>query len=183
MSKPLNVNLSREIAERIDSKATDCFNNAYQAALLTEGAIYVQGFLVSAIEPCILVEYGWIEFEEQIVDPTFVHLNQDAQTLYYFPAQCLSVKQLTAAVEEAQEDYPEDEPLPIYGDSPYEYYGELMLGGAEYLRAHENAEAKCRELKSSTTSADDTKERLYPELRGTYHDGQNLDVTDESLLE
>lgn len=44
MSKPLDATLSREIAKSIKSKATDCFDNAYKAALLTEGAIYVQGF-------------------------------------------------------------------------------------------------------------------------------------------
>lgn len=45
MSKALDATLSIEIAERIKSKATDCFENAYQAALLIEGAVYVQGFL------------------------------------------------------------------------------------------------------------------------------------------
>lgn len=58
----------------------------------------------------------------------------------------MSVKQLTAAIEEAQEDYPEDEPLPVYGAAPYEYYGDVMLGGADYAAAYAQAEAKSREL-------------------------------------
>ncbi len=148
MNKPLDVTLSQEIAQLTNSKAVDCFDNAYKAALLTEGSMYVQGFLVYAVEPCTIVEYGWIEFDDRIVDPTFPHLNKNAQALYYFPAQRLTVKQLKAAVEEAKEDYPEDEPLPIYGASPYEYYGELMLGGADYSAAYKEAEAKCEELKS-----------------------------------
>ena len=148
MNKPLDVTLSLEIAQRTNSKTIDCFDNAYKAALLTEGAMYVQGFLTFAGDPYVPVEYSWIEFDDRIVDPTFPHLNKDAQALYYFPAQRLTVKQLKAAVEEAKEDYPEDEPLPIYGASPYEYYGELMLGGADYSAAYREAEAKCQELKS-----------------------------------
>lgn len=144
MSKVLDVTLSIEIAQRINSKANDSFNNAYKAALLTEGSMYVQGFLVDAAQPCVPIEYAWIELDEQIVDPTLPHLNKNAQELHYFPAQRLSVQQLTAIVEEALEDYPEDNPLPAYGAAPYEYYGELMLGGIEYLAAHKEAVAKCQ---------------------------------------
>ena len=145
MSKSLDEPLSREIAKLIKSKATKCFDNAYKAALMTEGAIYVQGFLTfaGAYAP---IEYSWIEIEERIIDPTLPHLNANAQELHYFTAQRLTVEQLKAALEEAKEDYPDDEPLPIYGDPPYEYYGEVMLGGNSYKDALEQAESKCREL-------------------------------------
>lgn len=146
MSKSLDINLSTEIAERIGSKANKCFDNAYQAALLDDRYLYVQGFLVVGVEPYSVMEYGWIELDDQIIDPTFVALNLDAQYLYYFPAQSLKVKQLIAVLEESKEDYPEDDPLPIYGTAPYEYYGEIMLGGKDYLAAYQAAEAKCIEL-------------------------------------
>ncbi len=146
MSKSLDINLSTEIAAQIASKANKCFDNAYQAALLDNSYLYVQGFLVVGIEPYAIMEYGWIELEDQIIDPTFVSLNLDAQYLYYFPAQTLKVKQLKAIIDESKEDYPEDDPLPIYGATPYEYYGEIMLGGKEYLAAYQAAEAKIREL-------------------------------------
>lgn len=152
MSKSLNVNLSTDIAKQINGKATDCFNNAYQAVLLTEGAIYVQGFLVLSVElGSVVIEYAWIELDEQIIDPTLPYINAKEQELYYFPAQHLSVKQLNAAVEEAIEDYPEDDPLPVYGDTPYDYYGDRMLGGIEYTAAYKAAEAKCIELNSQNT--------------------------------
>lgn len=106
--------------------------------------MYVQGFLVYTIDPCIPIEYAWIELDEQIVDPTLPHLNPTDQEFYYFPAQSLTVKQLTTVVEEAQEDYPEDAPLPVYGVPPYEYYGEVMLGGADYSAAHREAITKCQ---------------------------------------
>lgn len=145
-SKLLDAELSIEIAQRINTKANDCFNNAYQAALLSEGSMYVQGFLVKVGEPYKPIEHSWIELEERIVDPTFPHLNRNAQQLYYFSAQSLTVERMKAAVEEAKEDYPEDAPLPIYGAAPYEYYGDVMLGGADYSTAYKEAEAKCREL-------------------------------------
>lgn len=146
MSKLLDEPLSIEIAKLIKSKANDCFDNAYKAALLTEGAMYVQGFLTFPGEPYVPIEYSWIELDDRIADPTLPHLHKNAQELYYFPAQRLTVKQLKAAVEEAKEDYPDDAPLPIYGAPPYNYYGEVMLGGNDYEFAYKEAEAKCREL-------------------------------------
>lgn len=146
MSKPLDSDLSIEIAKRVKSKGSSCFDNAYQAALLTEGAIYVQGFLAFAGEPYEPIEYSWIELEDRIADPTLPHLNKNPQELYFFPAQRLTVQQLKAAVEEAKEDYPDDDPLPIYGPPPYKYYGEIMLGGSDYEDAYQKAEAKSREL-------------------------------------
>lgn len=144
----LDVTLSIEIAQRINISSPNCFDNAYQAALLTVDSMYVQGFLVSAVEPNVPIEYAWIEIEERIIDPTLLYLHKNQQELYYFPAQSLSVQQLTQAIEEAQEDYPEDDPLPIYGTPPYDYYGEVMLGGAEYSAAYSAAIAKCQELNS-----------------------------------
>lgn len=152
MNKPLNTDLSRELAEQISSKAKTPFENAYRAALATEGATYVQGFLVDLGKTLEPIEHGWIELAEQIIDPTLPYLSQSSQELFYFPAQSLSVKQLQAAVEEAKEDYPEDEPLPVYGAPPYEYYGDLMLGGKNYLEAYQAAEAKCGGLAENNGS-------------------------------
>lgn len=146
MNKSLDELLSIDLAKRINSKAKAAFENAYKAALASEGATYVQGFLVVSGPPFRPIEHGWIELADRIVDPTLPHLQQQAEALYYFPAQRLTVEQLTAAVEEAREDYPEDDPLPIYGSAPYEYYGDVMLGGKPYLDAHQAAEAKYQEL-------------------------------------
>jgi hypothetical protein len=146
MDKPLDEALSREIAERISSKAKAPFDNAFKAALKTPGATYVQGFLATTGKPYEPIEHGWIELDDRIIDPSLPYLNREPQTLHYFPAQRLTVKQLKAAIEEAKEDYPEDDPLPIYGAAPYEYYGDKMLGGKEYQAAFETAAAKCQEL-------------------------------------
>ena len=121
------------------------FDNAYKAVLVTEGGTYVQGFLViqgSSYKP---VEHSWIELSDRIVDPTLPHLNRNGQGLSYFLAHSLSVKQLKAIIEESKEDYPEDDPLPVYGEPPYEYYGNVMLGGQNYLDAYQAAVAKCQE--------------------------------------
>ncbi|MBK1988315.1 hypothetical protein A0J48_012325 [Sphaerospermopsis aphanizomenoides BCCUSP55] len=146
MNKSLNESLSQQVAENIKSKAKQPFENAYKAVLATEGARYVQGFLVFAGKPYKPIEHAWIELEDVIIDPTFPHFQKTAQELWYFPAQSLTVKKLKAIIEESKEDYPEDDPLPIYGEVPYEYYGDLMLGGQEYLAAYQSAEVKCREI-------------------------------------
>lgn len=146
MNKTLDESLSVELAKQVNSQAQASFANAYNAALVTEGAAYVQGFLALSGRPYVPIEHSWIEVDDRIIDPTLPHLHRKSEELYYFPAQRLTVKQLQAAVEEAKEDYPEDDPLPIYGDAPYEYYGEVMLGGKEYLDAYHAAEAKCKEL-------------------------------------
>ncbi|MBR8833046.1 MAG: hypothetical protein DSM106950_03120 [Stigonema ocellatum SAG 48.90 = DSM 106950] len=146
MNKPLDEALSIEVARRIKSKADKPFDNSYQIVLTTKGATYVQGFLAFAGQPYQPIEHSWIELGDHIVDPTLPYLNRNGQELWYFPAHRLTVKQLKAIIEESQEDYPEDDPLPIYGNPPYEYYGDVMLGGKDYLEAYQAAEAKCREL-------------------------------------
>ena len=154
MDKPLDETVSLEIAKQIKSKAKNHFDNAYKAALAIEGAIYVQGFLAFAGKPYKPVEHAWIEvsdtadatLRDRLIDPTLPHLHKNAQELYYFPAHRLTVEELKAAVEEAKEDYPDDDPLPVYGKQPYEYYGDQMLGPQEYLDAYKLAEAKCKQL-------------------------------------
>lgn len=153
MDKALDEALSIEIAESIKSKAKTPFENAYKAALATEGAVYVQGFLVVGRKPYKPIEHAWIELGNDtisLIDPTLPYLKKNAEQFWYFSAQSLTVKKLKAIIEESKEDYPEDEPLPIYGDAPYEYYGDVMLGGKDYLNAFEAAEAKCQELKSTS---------------------------------
>ena len=106
----------------------------------------MQGFLVVPGIPDKPIEYSWIELGDRIIDPTFPHIGLTGENLYYFAAQSLSLKQITAIIEESKEDYPLDDPLPVYGDMPYEYYGDLMLGGKDYQNAYLQALDKCREL-------------------------------------
>lgn len=151
MNRLLDETQSHEIAKTIKSKAKKPFDNAYKAVLITQGAKYVQGFLVFVGQPYKPLEHGWIELNDVIIDPTLPYLQKKPQELYYFPAQTLSVKKLKAIVEESKEDYPEDDPLPIYGTAPYDYYGDVMLGGQEYLRAYQAAQAKCQEINGSNS--------------------------------
>jgi hypothetical protein len=146
MNKPLDEALSRDIGDRIKSKARAPFDNAHKAAIATEGSTYVQGFVVFLGKLHQPIEHAWIEVGDRIVDPNFKFLNKKAEDIHYFPAQHLTVQQLKAAIEEAKEDYPEDNPLPIYGSTPYEYYGDVMLGGKEYQAAYEAATQKAKEL-------------------------------------
>ncbi|WP_353928903.1 hypothetical protein WJM97_11215 [Okeanomitos corallinicola TIOX110] len=146
MNKSLDESLSQEIAETIKSKAKKPFDNAYKAVLATEGAKYVQGFIVVTGQPYKPIEHAWIELEDKIIDPTFPHFNRKAENIWYFSAQSVSAKKLKTIIDESKEDYPEDDPLPIYGDTPYQYYGDVMLGDQKYLDAYQVAEVKCREI-------------------------------------
>lgn len=152
MDKPLDEERSQEMAQQIRSKAKQPFENAYKAALALADALYVQGFLVNKGKLNKPIEHSWLELDDRLIDPSLPHLSGNAASLFYFPAQYLSVEDLKAAVEEAKEDYPEDDPLPIYGGMPYEYYGDVMLGGKEYQTAFELAEQKCQELRGSKRS-------------------------------
>ncbi len=146
MDKPLDVEQSQTVAKQIKSKGKARFENAHRAALVTDDVTYVQGFLVYEGAPFAPIEHSWLEGSDRLIDPNFPHLNRSADQLFYFPAHRLTPKQLKKAIEDAQEDYPEDDPLPIYGKAPYGYYGDVMLGGDDYVKAHQAAEAKCKEL-------------------------------------
>jgi hypothetical protein len=149
MLKTLDEAQSREIAKAANSRQSAPFDNAYAGIVLVAEAVYVQGFVVFPGAPFAPIEHAWLEVGETIVDPSFPGLKKEAEDLHYFPAQSLTLKQLKQAIEVAQEDYPEDDPLPIYGMMPYDYYGDLMLGGAAYTTAFEAAKVKCRELNAA----------------------------------
>jgi hypothetical protein len=144
MDKQIDEDASRAIAQQIRSKAKTPFDNAHRAAMAVADAVYVQGFVVGPGRPPL--EHAWLEVGDRIVDPNLPHLQRPTAQLFYYAAQTLTPKQLKAAIEVAREDYPDDDPLPIYGKEPYDYYGDVMLGGKEYTRAHAAAVAKYQEL-------------------------------------
>jgi hypothetical protein len=146
MAKTLDAAQSRELAKSATRRSKAPFDNAYAALTLVKDAIYVQGFLAFPGPPYHPIEHAWLEVGDTILDPMLPHLNKKAEDLYYFPAQTLTLAELESAIQEAQEDYPEDDPLPIYGTMPYAYYGDVMLGGADYLQAFDEAKARSREL-------------------------------------
>jgi hypothetical protein len=146
MDKVVDEALSRQIAQQVGSKAKTPFDNAYKAALATRESVYVQGFVVMMGKASQPLEHAWIELGDRIIDPNLPHLKHPTDKLVYYAAQQLTVKQLQAAVDVAREDYPDDDPLPIYGKEPYDYYGDVMLGGREYTKAHAAAVAKYKEL-------------------------------------
>jgi hypothetical protein len=128
--------------------AKGAFEYAMQGAIVLEPdhpeVQYVQGFVLYAGgKP---EEHAWVELKSCRIDPNLKVLKKTAAELFYFPAHRMTVEDLKATVEEAKEDYPEDDPLPIYGKMPYEYYGDIMLGGKDYQSAYEAAKAKAREL-------------------------------------
>ncbi|QQE67537.1 hypothetical protein GFS31_42500 (plasmid) [Leptolyngbya sp. BL0902] len=149
MPPTLNEALSLAMAKQIKGKAGAPFDNAHRAVITLTGATYVQGFVVVNNGQDEPIEHAWIELGNDIIDPTLPHINKTQQDIDYFPAQSLSIKALKASIEEAQEDYPDDPPLPIYGAPPYEYYGDVMLGGKDYANAYQAAVLKSKALKAA----------------------------------
>ncbi|MGF1515574.1 MAG: hypothetical protein ACFB5Z_18000 [Elainellaceae cyanobacterium] len=146
MNKPVDDARSTQVASAIKSKARQPFQNAYQALQHVEQGSYVQGFLVISGSPFNPHEHAWIETDDAIVEPSLPHLGQPAAALCYFAAQTLSASKLASAIEVAKEDYPEDDPLPVYGNMPYAYYGDVMLGGEDYQQAYLKAQALSQTL-------------------------------------
>lgn len=138
--RPLDEARSQEVAAQISSKPDQPFAGAHQGLAQLEGADYVQGFLVIAGDPFGPREHAWLETEAAIIDPAIAHAKPPLGARHYFPAQRLSSKALNRAIETAREDYPEDDPLPVYGEAPYAYYGDVMLGGEAYERAYQQAQ-------------------------------------------
>ncbi len=68
---PLTLDETRsiEVSQHIQSKSGTPFDNAYRAALATEGAMYVQGF-ITFDRPTEPIEHAWIELGDTIVDPS-----------------------------------------------------------------------------------------------------------------
>ena len=147
---------SSSLGKTIASKPTTPFDNASNAAIALVSEVgdtaeirYVQGFLLKPGDESPM-EHAWVELElaDGItrIDPSFRHFKKNGEELFYFPAHYLDVPDLQEAIVEAQEDYPEDPPLPIYSEMPYEFYGDLLLGDKHYQVAFDAAKAKCKEL-------------------------------------
>ena len=115
-----NKTESLRVAQQINAVEKKCFYNAFRT--LTElaeysDAIYVEGI---AIAPSgLIIEHGWVEQDDQIVDPTI----PDADTVYFAGLRFQGVAGVRRAMESIPKSGKED--LPIFyrygwsgGDSP-----------------------------------------------------------------
>ena len=68
--KTLNRVYSEYLARTVRGQPRECWRNAFTAVACMDepGATYVEGWLV--VEPGIVIEHGWIEIGDQIIDPT-----------------------------------------------------------------------------------------------------------------
>jgi hypothetical protein len=70
--KTLNRSCGQYLAKTVRGEVRQCWRNALTSAALPgwsrPGAVYVEGWLV--IEPGIVIEHGWVETAEEIIDPT-----------------------------------------------------------------------------------------------------------------
>lgn len=92
--KLLNESLSLQVAQTIKSQAKKPFENAYKALLVTDGAKYVQGFLVLTGHPYKPIEHAWIELEDVIIDPSFAYLQRKSRKYLVFPRTSFNPEQI-----------------------------------------------------------------------------------------
>lgn len=78
--------LSRTVCEEIRGEDKQCFRNAILgAAQLGFEATVVEGYIYSEDLP-IVIHHGWIEYRDQIVDPTPIFCKRGRAKTFYFPA-------------------------------------------------------------------------------------------------
>lgn len=111
----INKKLSQHIANRINAIPKQCWKNAFTAmhhSELMERGYYVEGWTVNSSGQFIeLIEHGWCELDNAIVDPTSYQ-----QNFTYFPALRLTFLELQALVAQDME-------LPVaYKRKFYEQY-------------------------------------------------------------
>ncbi|HAN46257.1 MAG TPA: hypothetical protein DCQ32_06850 [Cyanobacteria bacterium UBA8156] len=141
---PLDILQSQQLASQLPGNPKlSVFERAWRTVAqwpATDAVYYVQGFLTGARpQP---QEHAWVELSDRRLDPSLPPGNP--QKFGYFTCRRFTVAQVKAAIAEAQEDYPEDEALPIYDPAPYAYYGDLFLGGVAYQQAWDAAIAHQR---------------------------------------
>ncbi len=81
----VNFALSRQLAEQVKAIPKECWRNAYLALTCLPTAKYVEGWAITASG--LMVEHGWLEYEGEIVDPTFSlgDSREKLQATAYFP--------------------------------------------------------------------------------------------------
>ena len=81
MKYNLDLETSRQIADKINAQPKACWYNASLAMkLLPWWAYYVEGFVGGNF----FMEHGWCEVDGKVIDPTF--WNSELQPVQYFPA-------------------------------------------------------------------------------------------------
>lgn len=79
----VNLELSREYAEIINAKSKQCFWNAWMCALKNEAFLYVEGNVVNGFP----FEHGWVEWGDEIIDPTLVLIENSLDGYTYFAGE------------------------------------------------------------------------------------------------
>ena len=73
--RTINRALARDLAEAVDAVERACWRNALLALVACDdpAAVYVEGWTICP--PGNVIEHGWVEIGDQIVDPTLWQLD------------------------------------------------------------------------------------------------------------
>ena len=141
LMKQLDLTLSSNLSERIDSNPNQCFVNAFHGVYQIEKALYIQGYLVSSKFYSFPVPHAWVEAEGKLIDPTYRYI-RDCGELWYYAAQEFTTLELDNALEMSNYDLS----LPICNQNPVEGWEDLLTFDSNYLIAYEAAISKCLSL-------------------------------------
>lgn len=87
----INRRFSKRIGLLVGAKNRECWNNAVKAtAYLGPAARYVEGWVVTDLG--LLVEHGWVELPDCLVDPTPAYVKQ--KRCRYFPGVRYELQQV-----------------------------------------------------------------------------------------
>lgn len=78
----INIRLSQEAAAKVNAKTKECFLNSFRALAYYPDVTYIEGWIIAFRG--LVTEHGWLEINDEIVDPTLI-LNHDIhrETLYF----------------------------------------------------------------------------------------------------
>lgn len=88
------------VARRIRAQYRRCWRNAAVAlSHLGSGAVYAEGWIVVERAAPLVIEHGWCETAEGIIDPTYTpYVSNLEEPLAYFPGMQLQSHQVSAAL-------------------------------------------------------------------------------------
>lgn len=146
MAKAVDLVKSREIRDKVSARDKECFHNALNGTMVLakfDKVFYVEGFVVDE-KFGIVMEHGWIELGDSIIDPTPTYCGDERAT-HYFAGKLYTPSEVRRRIMRRG-----NVTLPFYG----------LWGRDEEMRA---AYAKAGRF----TYGDETFERLHgnhPEL-------------------
>lgn len=146
--KPVDYELSQQIAEAVKAELKACWRNAFMGLYELPDATYVEGWAVT-LWGLLVIEHGWLEYQGKIVDPTAA-LWDELRGMVYFPGLRFDRDQAREGMEKSATCEP--------GDLPIAWrYGWGGFQSKDYKASYEAALAYIQKMRDEEGSSNDAK--------------------------